>query len=170
MTRGILRFVSSIAIRCVFHRCESQDIHRCELFLIFLWGCKSAFFIIMPGCFELRSPGAAGARGSLSMILPQVHLRNGETFGNRKKIYSFLGVEISRLEAVSLARVAPTRTRDRRASERRSCACAARERANAQKLGCWSPIVASARAVTFPRAFPGSDAATFENRTRWRER
>jgi hypothetical protein len=52
------------------------------------------------------------------MILPQVHLRNGETL-EIKNEFMFLAVEY-RMEAVSLAgarRCVPTR--DRRASERR---------------------------------------------------
>lgn len=62
MTRGILRFVSSIAIRCVFHRCESQDIHRCELFFMFFGGYKSAFLFMLPGCFQLRGRGGPPER------------------------------------------------------------------------------------------------------------
>jgi hypothetical protein len=47
MTRGILRFVSSIAIRCVFHRCENQDIHRYE------FCCCGCVFTQYGGCVSV---------------------------------------------------------------------------------------------------------------------
>jgi hypothetical protein len=52
--------------------------------LRFWFWFKSASLGCVPGCFKLRGPMARGASDSLSMILPQVHLRNGETCGNGK--------------------------------------------------------------------------------------
>lgn len=56
MTRGILRFVSSIAIRCVFHRCKSQDIRRYELWWFF------CMVIYLAGGGGRGAAGASGGR------------------------------------------------------------------------------------------------------------
>ncbi len=34
MTRVDLQFALRLAFRCVLHRCQSQEIHRCRLYLV----------------------------------------------------------------------------------------------------------------------------------------